>query len=103
MCTILHYIDSVMSVSSRTSSVSAISETTLPVVEQADPDRSATNSTSSKNAAFSTDVVKGKHEECIVKYNLCCLYFQHIKGKCMKQNFMVGYILKWFIIHCHCH
>lgn len=56
--------DTVMLASSRASSVSAISEATSQDMEQADPNRSyrSTNSTSSKNATFSTNAVKGSSD-----------------------------------------
>ncbi|PNF34127.1 hypothetical protein B7P43_G01154 [Cryptotermes secundus] len=56
--------DTLMLMSSLTSSMSSISETTSQDVEQADPHRNdrSTNSTSSKNAKFSTNAVKGSSD-----------------------------------------
>jgi len=60
--TTLRNIDAVMSMSSRTSSVSALSEAMLPSIEQAEPDqkRHAISSASS-------GIAKGKHEGCILQ------------------------------------
>jgi hypothetical protein len=57
MCTTLHNVDAAMSVSSRTSEATSY-------VEQADPDQKyhSTSSTSRRNARFSGNLVKGKHE-----------------------------------------
>ena len=60
--TTLRNIDAVMSVSSRTSSVSAVSEAMLPSVEQADPDQKH----HTLNGA-SSNVVKGINEGCTLK------------------------------------
>jgi len=91
--TTLCNIDAVMSVSSRTSSVSALSEAMLQYIEQAEPDQKHHTRSSA-----SSSIVKGKHEGCTLQHYkpwcwqspgfvlVLCLYFQRIRQKCLTEN-----------------
>jgi uncharacterized membrane protein len=55
-------IDAVMSMSSHTSSVSALNEAMLPSIEQAKPDQKHHTGSSA-----SSSIAKGKHEGCTLQ------------------------------------
>ena len=99
LCATLLHID-VMSMSSRTSSVSAMSEATLPSIEQAEPDQKHHTISSAATVRISRSIVKGKHEGYTLKHYklvcqqsprfvlVLCLYFQHVYGKHVWQKML---------------
>jgi hypothetical protein len=92
----LRNIDAVMSISSRTSSVSALSEAMLPSIEQAEPGQKHHTRSSA-----SSSIAKGKYEGCTLQcYKpwcrqfpgfvlVLCLYFQRVRQKCLTKNITV--------------